>query len=64
MNLRNSKFLLLLVFTMYAQIDVAAQTKLKWFGQAAFSITTPKVKALVLLVRHQTQLLLLPNSND
>jgi L-ascorbate metabolism protein UlaG (beta-lactamase superfamily) len=33
---------------LFSQVDAAAQTKLKWFGHAAFAITTPKGKVLLI----------------
>src|SRR6476619_4342141 len=38
---------LLLILVCVAKID-AQETKLKWFGHAAFSITTPKGKVLLI----------------
>lgn len=42
------KLLVLLLLILFPRIDAAAQTKLKWFGHAAFSITTPKGKVLLI----------------
>jgi L-ascorbate metabolism protein UlaG (beta-lactamase superfamily) len=42
------KLLVLLLLILFTRIDTAAQTKLKWFGHAAFSITTPKGKVLLI----------------
>jgi L-ascorbate metabolism protein UlaG (beta-lactamase superfamily) len=41
-----TKLLLLVVLTLFAFSVSAQETKLKWFGHAAFSITTPKGRVL------------------
>jgi L-ascorbate metabolism protein UlaG (beta-lactamase superfamily) len=41
-----TKLLLLVVFALFAFSVSAQETKLKWFGHAAFSITTPKGRVL------------------
>ena len=49
--MKTLKFLLILLVVMGAsvlQISAQGETKIKWFGHAAFSITTPKGKVLLI----------------
>ena len=46
-TMKKSAFLLTLILTVAASA-FAQETKLKWFGHAAFSITTPKGKVILI----------------
>src|SRR5262245_45847793 len=46
-KLMKSAFLMILILTLATQA-AAQETKLKWFGHAAFSITTPNGKVLLI----------------